>query len=63
MKQICLQGVFVGSLATLKKTCDMLNKHDIKPVIDKAFAFSEAVLAFEFLQNQKHMGKVCISYE
>lgn len=31
-----------------------------KPLIDKIFAFDEAIDAFEHLHSQKHVGKIVI---
>jgi NADPH:quinone reductase-like Zn-dependent oxidoreductase len=34
----------------------------MRPVIDKVFAFEDAKLAYQHLQEQKHFGKVVISH-
>lgn len=31
-----------------------------KPVVDKVFAWEEAIQAYEYLEAQKHVGKVVI---
>ena len=38
----------------------MLAGKNIKPVVDKVFPFEEAVQAYEYLDSQKHVGKVVI---
>jgi NADPH:quinone reductase-like Zn-dependent oxidoreductase len=35
--------------------------NQMRPVIDKAFAFEDAKLAYLHLQEQKHFGKVVIN--
>lgn len=34
-----------------------------RPVVDKVFPFSQTVEAFNYLNSQKHVGKVVISLE
>lgn len=31
-----------------------------KPVVDKVFAWDEAIQAYEYMEAQKHVGKVVI---
>jgi NADPH:quinone reductase-like Zn-dependent oxidoreductase len=33
----------------------------MKPAIDKVFPFADTKAAFDYLQSQKHVGKVVIS--
>lgn len=36
------------------------NPEKIRPVVDKVFAFRDAIKAFEHLESQAHVGKVVI---
>ena len=36
------------------------NPEVAKPVVDKVFAFKDAVKAYEYLESQAHVGKVVI---
>ena len=38
----------------------MANPKVAKPVVDKVFPWEEAVQAYEYLEAQKHVGKVVI---
>lgn len=38
----------------------MINTIGFKPVVDKVFSFEETRAAYEYLQSQQHVGKVCI---
>jgi len=36
--------------------------HQIHPVIDKVFPWTEARAAFEYFASQQHFGKVCLTF-
>lgn len=60
MKNIRLQGVFVGSRQVFESMNRVLEHAKIHPVIDKMFAFEDAIDAFHYMESQKHFGKVVI---
>lgn len=60
MKNIRLQGVFVGSRQVFESMNRVLQHTHIHPVIDKIFAFEDAHEAFSYMESQKHFGKVVI---
>ncbi len=35
--------------------------HQIKPVVDRVFAFNQARKALQYLKSGVHFGKVCLS--
>ena len=39
---------------------EFMNRHKIRPIVDKVFEFSEAKEAFSYLDSQQHFGKVVI---
>eukprot|EP01115_Flamella_aegyptia_P006718 TRINITY_DN27961_c0_g1_i1.p1 TRINITY_DN27961_c0_g1~~TRINITY_DN27961_c0_g1_i1.p1 ORF type:complete len:340 (+),score=106.55 TRINITY_DN27961_c0_g1_i1:53-1072(+) len=59
-RNLNVRGVFVGSNEMYHKMNRMIEYHKIKPIVDKVFSFDEATAAYEYLQSQKHVGKVVI---
>lgn len=60
MKQVRLCGVLVGSRAMFEGLCRLVELHRLRPVIDRVFAFEQAVEALAYLRSAKHFGKVVI---
>jgi NADPH:quinone reductase-like Zn-dependent oxidoreductase len=58
-----LAGVLVGSRAMADRLVAFVARHDLRPVIDRTFAFAEAPVAFAHLQSGRHFGKVGIALE
>lgn len=46
--------------ARFEDTNKFVTEHKIKPIVDKVFEFEQAKEAYEYLQKQKHVGKVVI---
>jgi NADPH:quinone reductase-like Zn-dependent oxidoreductase len=59
-KQIQLQGVYVGSRDMFEAMNRAISLHQLRPVVDRVFAFSEARDAMRYLQSGAHFGKVVI---
>ncbi len=59
-KLLRLRGVYVGSVRMFESLLDVLETHQIRPLIDRTFAFDEARDAYEYLASGKHQGKVVI---
>jgi NADPH:quinone reductase-like Zn-dependent oxidoreductase len=57
---IDVQGIFVGSREMFEAMNAAIALHQIKPVIDRVFPFSEAPAAYRYLQSGGHFGKVVI---
>ncbi len=55
-----IQGIYVGSVEMFNAMNQVITKNKIKPVIDKAFAFSDALDAYRHLAAARHFGKVVI---
>ena len=55
-----LHGVFVGNRAMFEKLNAAVEANGLKPVVDKVFAFEEAVDALRYQQSGSHFGKVVI---
>ena len=63
MRQIRIQGVFVGHKKGFERFNKALAHHQIHPVVDQVFAFKESVQAFEKLAQGQHIGKIVIQMD
>jgi NADPH:quinone reductase-like Zn-dependent oxidoreductase len=61
MKNVRIQGIYVGSREMFEAMNRAIAVNDIHPVIDRVFAFVEAKEALRFLQSGAHFGKVVIA--
>ncbi|MDF2182418.1 NAD(P)-dependent alcohol dehydrogenase [Neptuniibacter sp. CAU 1671] len=55
-----IQGVYVGSVAMLKAMVALMEKHQLHPVIDHCYSFSDAMQAYQQLASAGHFGKLVI---
>jgi NADPH:quinone reductase-like Zn-dependent oxidoreductase len=60
MKNIRVQGIFVGSGEMFEAMNRAIAAHQLRPVVDRVFPFEQAVDAFRYLESGSHFGKVCI---
>jgi NADPH:quinone reductase-like Zn-dependent oxidoreductase len=58
-----VRGVFTGSREMYQHMNQALEKHKIKPVIDKVFPFSQAKEAYSYMKSGAHFGKIVIKVE
>jgi NADPH:quinone reductase-like Zn-dependent oxidoreductase len=58
---VTIRRVFVGSRAAYEAMHRAITQHRLEPVIDRAFAFDEAHLAYQHFAEQRHVGKVVIA--
>ena len=61
MQDIRVQGVFVGPRQSFEDMNRALAKHELKPVVDRAFSWAEAQDALNHVGGGNHFGKVCIT--
>ncbi|CAB5125743.1 Alcohol dehydrogenase (EC [Olavius algarvensis associated proteobacterium Delta 3] len=61
-RKIRLQGITVGHRDSFEAMTRALTQHQLKPVIDRVFAFEELKEAMEYLREGKHFGKICIRF-
>jgi NADPH:quinone reductase-like Zn-dependent oxidoreductase len=59
-KQIQVQGIFVGSRDMFEAMNRAITAHQLRPVVDRVFAFEEAREALGYLESGGHFGKVVI---
>lgn len=55
-----LAGIFVGSRTMLEELSRCVEHAKLNPVVDRVFAFDEAIAAYEHLRQARHFGKVVI---
>lgn len=60
MKNVRVQGIFVGSREMFEAMNHAIAINQLKPVIDRVFPFAEAVQAFRHMVSGAHFGKICI---
>lgn len=60
MKNIRVQGIFVGSRAMFEAMNRAIALHTLRPVIDRVFALTEARAAFRHMESGSHMGKIVV---
>lgn len=60
MKAIRLQGIFVGSRRMLEDLGRAVDVAQLKPVIDRVFAFDEAREALTYMASGAHFGKIVL---
>lgn len=62
MKNIRVQGIFVGSREMFEAMNRAISLAKLKPVVDRVFPFSEAVEAYRYMESAAHFGKVAIEH-
>jgi NADPH:quinone reductase-like Zn-dependent oxidoreductase len=61
MRNIRLQGIFVGSVAMFQSMLKAIEVSELRPVVDRVFPFDQAVEALKYLESGAHFGKVVIA--
>jgi NADPH:quinone reductase-like Zn-dependent oxidoreductase len=60
MNSIRVQGIFVGTREAFQSMNNAIAFHQLHPVIDRTFGFTEAKEAFRFMESGSHFGKICV---
>ena len=60
MKNIRLQGIFVGTREMFEAMNRAIALHQLKPVVDRVFPFAEAAEAYRYMESAAHFGKIAI---
>lgn len=63
VREIGLEGVYMGRRATLFKITELFERGLLKPVVDKVFPLKEAAQAHRYLEESKHFGKVVLKVD
>jgi NADPH:quinone reductase-like Zn-dependent oxidoreductase len=61
MKNIRLQGIFVGSVQMFESMLKAIEVSQLRPVIDRVFPFDQTAEALKYLESGAHFGKVVIA--
>jgi len=59
-KAAIFRGILVGTVSQFEDMNRLISSHKIIPVVDKVFEFTQAKEAYQYLQSQKHVGKIVI---
>ena len=61
MRNLRLQGIFVGSREMFEDLCRAFTAHDVHPVVHRTFPFVDLPAALHSMQQGGHLGKICLS--
>ena len=62
MKAVRLQGIYVGSVEMFEAMNRKIEAEQIKPVIDRTFAFEDARKALKYMESGSHFGKIVVKF-
>src|SRR5207248_4323478 len=60
MKNVCVQGIYVGSRAMFEAMNRAIALHKLRPVVDRVFEFAEIREALQYMESGAHFGKICL---
>jgi NADPH:quinone reductase-like Zn-dependent oxidoreductase len=60
MRNIRVQGIFVGSREMFEAMNRAISLAKLKPAVDRVFDFKDAAAAYQYMETGKHFGKVAI---
>ena len=60
MKNVRVQGIYVGSRDMFEAMNRAIALHQLRPVVDRVFPFSEIREALRYLESQGHFGKIVL---
>ncbi len=60
MKNLCVQGIYVGSRAMFEEMNRAIGAAKMKPIVDRVFGFEELPAALSYMESGRHFGKVCL---
>lgn len=60
MARLRIQGILVGHREGLEALARATSAHQLRPVVDRVFPWTEARAALEHLRSGAHFGKVCL---
>ncbi len=62
MQNVRVQGVFVGHRRAFEAMNRAVAAHQLRPVVDRAFALDDARAAFEAMRAGEHFGKIVVRH-
>jgi NADPH:quinone reductase-like Zn-dependent oxidoreductase len=60
MRQVRVQGTFVGPRDAFEEMNRAIAAHELRPVVSRVFPMAEARAALEHLASGEHFGKICL---
>jgi NADPH:quinone reductase-like Zn-dependent oxidoreductase len=60
MKNVRVQGIFVGSREMFEAMNRAITLHLLKPVVDRTFPLAELPAALRHMESAAHFGKICM---
>jgi len=60
MKNVRVQGIYVGSREMFEAMNRAIALHKLRPVVDRVFAFAEIREALRHMESGAHFGKICL---
>jgi NADPH:quinone reductase-like Zn-dependent oxidoreductase len=60
MKNVRVQGIYVGSREMFQAMNRAITLHQMRPVVDRVFGFREVHEALRYMASGAHFGKICI---
>jgi len=60
MKNVRVQGIYVGSRDMFEAMNRAIALHQLKPVVDRLFPFAEAPSALKYMESAAHFGKIVL---
>jgi NADPH:quinone reductase-like Zn-dependent oxidoreductase len=60
MKNVRVQGIYVGSREMFEAMNRAIALHQLRPVVDRVFPFTEVAAALRHMESGSHFGKVCL---
>ncbi len=61
-RQIRMQGITVGHRDGFDAMARAIGQQQLRPVVDRSFAFAELPAALEYLRSGSHFGKICLQF-
>jgi NADPH:quinone reductase-like Zn-dependent oxidoreductase len=62
MNSLRVNGIYVGSRLMFERMNKALTLHQIKPVVDKTFAWTDIKEALRCMESAAHFGKICLVF-
>lgn len=59
-KQLCVQGIYVGSRAMFEQMNSAIESAGLHPAVDRVFALDQVREAFLHMQSASHFGKIVV---
>ena len=60
MRNIRVQGIFVGSRKMFEDMNKVIEEHQLHPSIDRTFGFDEVKAALNYMKSGSHFGKIAV---